>query len=164
MHTISILLTKYSDLGSTLLYSITGFGYTHVSISLNDETGCYYSFNYRGFAVESEEKHRRKGVNRSARIQIEVSAEAYNYLQNEIHFFKENRESYRYCHLGVVLAVLKIPFEKKQCYFCSQFVAQLLVRSKSILLRKNANTYLPNHFLKELTNSKSHKETLYNVI
>ena len=54
-NTISVLMTRYSDLLSRLVYYLTGRGYTHVSISL----GCgapYYSFNFKGFYRETLEK------------------------------------------------------------------------------------------------------------
>ena len=62
MKTISILLTKYSDLVSTFIYSITGRGYTHVSLALGGTETEFYSFNYHGFCVETRERHRKHGV------------------------------------------------------------------------------------------------------
>ena len=62
MKQICILLTKYSDWISSLVYYIGGQGYTHSSIALGDQPTQFYSFNYRGFAVETTEKHRRRGV------------------------------------------------------------------------------------------------------
>ena len=62
MKQICILLTKYFDWISSLVYYIGGQGYTHSSIALGDQPTQFYSFNYRGFAVETTEKHRRRGV------------------------------------------------------------------------------------------------------
>lgn len=55
MKQICILLTKYSDWISSLVYYIGGQGYTHSSIALGDQPTQFYSFNYRGFAVETTE-------------------------------------------------------------------------------------------------------------
>lgn len=52
MRQISVLLTKYSDWISTLVYYIGGRG-THSSIAPEEDETTYYSFNYRGFAVET---------------------------------------------------------------------------------------------------------------
>ena len=77
MRQISVLLTKYSDWISTLVYHIGGHGFTHSSLSLEEDEDTYYSFNYRGFAVETVDKHRRRGVKCSRCIQLQVSDEAY---------------------------------------------------------------------------------------
>lgn len=55
MKQICILLTKYSDWISSLVYYIGGQGYTHSSIALGGQPTQFYSFNYRGFAVETTE-------------------------------------------------------------------------------------------------------------
>ena len=73
MRQISVLLTKYSDWISTLVYHIGGQGFTHSSIALEEDETTYYSFNYRGFAVETVEKHRRRGVKKSRCIRLRVS-------------------------------------------------------------------------------------------
>lgn len=164
MPTVSILLTKYSDWGSTLIYTLTGFGYTHASISLDDGSGRFYSFNYRGFAIESVEKHRHKGVNKSLLIQLQVSAQAYERLKKEIQHFCQHRNQYSYSRIGVVMAMLRIPLERKNRYFCSQFVAQLLVKSEAVALKRNVNSYLPNQFLKDLATCHSYHQAIYNVV
>ena len=58
MRHICILLTKYSDWISTVVYHIGGRGFTHSSISLEEDPDTFYSFNFRGFAVESVENWR----------------------------------------------------------------------------------------------------------
>lgn len=45
MKKILVLLTKYSDLVSCLVYCIGGCGYTHASIGLEENTDKYFSFN-----------------------------------------------------------------------------------------------------------------------
>ena len=62
MKEVSILLTKYSDWISNIVYVLCGRGYTHASISLEENADTYYSFNYLGFAVETVSKHRKRGV------------------------------------------------------------------------------------------------------
>ena len=123
MKQICILLTKYSDWISSLVYYIGGQGYTHSSIALGGQPTQFYSFNYRGFAVETTEKHRR---------------------------FLENRENYRYTRLGVLCCVLRLPLYWKNHYFCSQFVAELLSESKALRLSRKPCFYLPNHFIRLL--------------
>lgn len=67
MKTVTILLTKYSGVVSTLVYYLCSRGYTHASISL-DGGEVYYIFNYHGFCKETLDKHRYRGVKRASFI------------------------------------------------------------------------------------------------
>ena len=73
MRQIYVLLTKYSDWLSAVVCHVSGRGFTHSSISLDEDPDTYYSFNFRGFAVETAEKHRRRGVRDSRCIQLQIS-------------------------------------------------------------------------------------------
>ena len=84
MGTVSVVLTKYTDPLSKLLYLICGFGYTHASISLDDGSNKMYSFNYKGFCIETAAKHRRRGVEQSASFTIRISDESHEWLEEEI--------------------------------------------------------------------------------
>lgn len=81
MKQICILLTKYSDWISSLVYYIGGQGYTHSSIALGGQPTQFYSFNYRGFAVETTEKHRRRGVRCSRLYRLNVSDTVYERIE-----------------------------------------------------------------------------------
>ena len=148
MKQICILLTKYSDWISSLVYYIGGQGYTHSSIALGDQPTQFYSFNYRGFAVETTEKHRRRGVRYSRLYRLNVSDTVYERIEERIRHFLENREKYRYTRLGVLCCVLRIPLYWKNHYFCSQFVAELLSESNALPLSRKPFVYLPNHFIR----------------
>lgn len=163
MKEISILLTKYSDWISNLVYHICGRGYTHASIALEDEPDTYYSFNYHGFAVETVEKHRRRGVKRSRCYRIPISNEAYEKIQNRIQDFMERRETYRYTRLGVLCCVCHIPFHRDKHYFCSHFVAELLEQSEALELKKPAVCFQPNHFI-ELLEAQKKYQLIDNIV
>lgn len=150
MKTISILLTKYSDLISCFLYHVTGRGYTHASLGLEGEEGRFYSFNYKGFCVETLEKHRKRGIRKSRCYQFQVSEAVYDDIQRRIRDFELHREEYQYTRIGVLFAILHIPFHWKKHYICSQFVAELLIKSRAVSLRRKASVYLPNQFPREL--------------
>ena len=88
-------IAKYSDWISTLVYHIGGRGFTHSSIALEEDETTYYSFNYRGFAVETVEKHRRRGVKKSRCIRLQISEEAYWRIRERIQNMAEHRTEYR---------------------------------------------------------------------
>lgn len=154
MKKITILLTKYSDLISSFVYHVAGHGYTHASLGLDDEPGVYYSFNYKGFCIETLEKHRRRGVEKSLGCEVEISDEAYQKLKDNIAQFKAHRAEMSYTRLGVLFCLLRLPIRWKHHYFCSQFVAELLQLSGAVPLKKRAELYLPNQLYFELRQNR----------
>lgn len=149
MKRINIMLIKYSDWVSSLVYLAGGFGYTHVSIGLGEDPETYYSFNGKGFCEENLAKYRRHGVKKSFSYQLEVSDEAFEKLALCIEEFRQKREQYRYSALGALLCHLHIPVKWKDRYFCSQFVAEVLLRSGAVPMKKKPVLYLPNQFRME---------------
>ena len=152
MRTVTILLTKYSDWISTLVYYICGGGYTHASLSL-DGGSTYYSFNYRGFCIETPDKHRNRGVKKSLCYQVTVSDSAYQKMKGRIKTFISQRHEFSYTRLGVFFCILGIPFRWKRHYFCSQFVAEVLHDAGAIPLLKAPALYTPNDSECELERS-----------
>lgn len=87
MKQISILLTRYTDPISEVVDLCSGrHGYTHVSLALEAD-GVFYSFNFRGFCVETLEKHRRRGVCRSVSYELLVTDRAHAALRRRIDYF-----------------------------------------------------------------------------
>lgn len=152
MREISILLTKYSDWSSNVVYMLCGKGYTHASIALEENEDIYYSFNYRGFAIETINKHRKRGVKKSRCFRFEVPDQSYESIRQRIHEMEQESQSYKYTRLGVLCCILHIPFHASRRYFCSQFVAELLENSGAVQLTRPSNLFLPNHFISLLEN------------
>ena len=151
MKEITILLTKHDDLVSTIIFPFCGFKYTHSAIALEDNPDHFYSFNKRGFVTETIEKHRSRGVKHSRCYKIKISKEKYNKLNECIEEFKANKEHYSYNTWGVVFCILNIPVPKREKkYFCSQFVAEILHKSKAVKMPRRANLTKPNHFIQFL--------------
>lgn len=163
MKTVTVLLTKYSDCISGIIYYIGGRGYTHSSLALEGEEN-FYSFNYHGFCIETLDKHKRRGVDKYLIYELQISEENYNRIKERIEEIRDNREEYSYTRIGLALAVFKIPFKRNKRYFCSQFVAELLKECGDIPLRRNTNTYLPNHFYSELKDAYYLKSSYQNAL
>lgn len=164
MHQIFILLTQYSDRISTIVCHIGGQGFTHSSIALEEDEHTYYSFNYGGFAIETIENHRRRGVKHSRRIRLQVSDEAYLQIKNRLQEMQEHRDEYCYTRLGILCCILHLLFYWKDHYFCSQFVAELLRESGAVPLKQHPSLYLPNQFASELPRFSACQEILSNVV
>lgn len=60
MKTVTILLTKYSDLFGRFISGISKYGYSHASISIDEKEEIFYSFNVKGFAIEKPKKRTPK--------------------------------------------------------------------------------------------------------
>lgn len=164
MKRISVLLTKYSDWISCFLYHISGHGYTHASIGLEDGKQKYYSFNYKGFCEETVEKHRRRGVRKSISYELEISDQAYAEMQQKVEHFHKEKDSLRYTRIGLACAILHIPFRWKGHYICSQFVAELLSETGAVPMRRASSLYLPNQIAAELLSCSQLKAVVSNPV
>ncbi len=143
MKYLCVLLTKYPDRFARVLARLSGQGYTHASIGLEEE-GRFYSFSFRGFTEETPDKLRRRGVTASRCYRIPVADGAYRLVE------AARQADYHYNYVGVALCLLHLPFRWRNRYFCSQFVAELLSASGAVSMRKAPSLYLPNHFPAEL--------------
>ena len=162
-HVISVLFTRYYSTFSNFIYWISGRGYTHASIALDDENEYYYSFNYRGFAKEYPKKHKRRS-SRSVCYRLEISDASYEKMKKKLEDLKRKEHQLAYCKIGVILCLMNVSFKFENRYFCSQFVAEMLKLDDSVLLKKDPALYLPNQLSLELGRQAVIKEIVYNGV
>ena len=144
--------------------TVYGYEYTHASICLDAMYEKMYSFNYKGFCMETVSKYKRHGVEKSISFQLQVTDAAFERLQNKIEQFVENREDSCYSSIGVVFYIVHILFKRKKHYFCSQFVAEILAESGALKLKRRPSLYLPNHFYRELKEAAELQEIQYDIL
>lgn len=165
MKTVTILLTRYSDLFGRFISGISRHAYSHASISIDEKEEIFYSFNMKGFVIEKPKKRtpktRRPG---SVCIRMQIPESTYALIEEEIKHFLEKKEQYTYSCLGVVLCLLHIPHKFKNQYFCSQFVAEVLARAGAIELRKKESLYLPGQLIDGMECLFGKKQLVYNAI
>lgn len=149
MKTVSILFTTYTDFVSRLVGIMSGFNCTHVSIALDEENEYFYSFNTKGFKKEYPKKHKNR-TKENICLRIQVTQQQYNKLCSLIKKFERKKSKYKYNFWGVICCMFRLPHERKDKYFCSEFVAELLDKAKIIKLKKPKSKYLPYHLKKEL--------------
>ena len=142
---ILILLTRYPDVGSKLIETFSGTYYTHASIGLDEDTSTFYSFNYKGFAVEKVERFAQlKGnVYPCQMYELPVPEKAYHAVKQMLHHFMEHKNWFRYTRFGVAMCLLRIPYRRERHFFCSQFVAEVLHRTQAVRLKKESALYVP---------------------
>ena len=119
--TITIVLSKYSDWFSRLVYYITGRGYTHAALSLEDESEQFFSFGYRGFCVDTLEKYRRRGVEHCMCLHLQVPEAMHTKIKEQVEIFQANKNQYRFNRLGAFYAFTHVPwplaFRRTHHYF-----------------------------------------------
>lgn len=76
---------------------------------------------------EYPRKHRRRS-GRSVSYQLEVSKEDFEKISRKIREKEDSKEQLHYSRLGVIFCLMGIPFRRKNHYFCSQFVTEMLKR------------------------------------
>lgn len=145
---VLVLLTRFPDNGSKVIEAMTGFFYTHASIGLNEDMNTFYSFVCKGFIVEKITRYIKpdRAPFPCQLYEMEVSEKVYEKVKKMLHSFAELKNSLHYSKLGVVLGLLHIPYKRKDYYFCSQFVAEVLEHGKAAKLRKNSTLYMPGDF------------------
>ena len=148
--TIVVLFTCYLDLFSRFLYHISRQGYTHAAISLEENSDYYYSFNAKGFRREHPKNYKQRLRHKSAAFHLEISEESYQRIKEQLMEMESAAGQYHYTRLGVFCCLLHVAWQRKNHYFCSQFVSELLRLAEDIHLRKQPALYLPNQLAQEL--------------
>lgn len=160
---ITVLLTRYYSTFSSFIYYISGRGYTHASISLDNETEYFYSFNFKGFRKEYPKKHKHR-IGRSISYKLEMSQEDFERIKQRIEEMEREKDNLYYSRIGVFLCMLHIPCKIKNHYFCSQFVAEMLQLSNVVIMKKHTSLYMPNQLPTELARQDCLKEIIYNQV
>ena len=149
--TIVVLFTCYKDMVSDFIYYISGRSYTHASVSLEEDSDYYYSFNMKGFRRECPRRYKKKMRAQSKAIYLEISEKSWQQVSDRLTEMKAASEGYRYSSLGVLTCLMHIAWQRKKHYFCSQFVSELLGLTDEIKLKKNPSLYLPCQLASELS-------------
>ncbi len=113
--------------------------YAHVSLSLEESLISMYSFGRihpnnplsGGFVQENlyEGVFKKFSACECAVYRLKITEQQYSALSDEILRFMVNRDCYKYNFLGLFAAGMNVPLKRRNRYFCSQFVSELLIRS-----------------------------------
>ena len=143
-----ILLTRFPGKTAIAIHAMTGCYYTHASIGLEEDMNTFYSVVGKGFIVEKITRYVRPDRDPfpCQLYELEVPEKVYCTVKKLLEECVENKNSYQYSKLGVVLCLLRIPFRRQHHYFCSQFVAEILKDAKAAELVKDSTLYYPGDF------------------
>lgn len=136
---IYLIFSKTGTWLSRALHLLGNMKYPHSSLSLDDSFSRMYSFGRvnpnnpfsGGFVVESfNDGLFKKYTNSQCLIyRVKITKEQYEKLEADINKFLENKDKYRYNFLGLFLAAIHRPIKRRNHYFCSQFVSEVLISS-----------------------------------
>lgn len=135
---IYIIASQTGTVPSRLIKRVTRARFNHVSISLDGRLDTMYSFARRhpynplraGYVKESPltGTFARFPQTQARVISLDVTQEQYDGIRRHLEGMYRKKKTYRYNYAGVLLGALHIPFQRKNHYYCSQFVRDVLVK------------------------------------
>lgn len=157
MKTIYILLTKSGTLLSRIVQLLTADAYTHVSISFDECLQPLYSSSRKNgetiFPAGPCKEHFHKGYYKKhplipcALYKLEVSEEVYQLAKTEVQKIMIKSDQYGFNIFGLLLCQFNIPFKRRHHFFCSQFVGEILHRSRALELPKDTSLMKPSDYM-----------------
>ena len=131
------VLSQTGSFPSRLLKTFTRAEFNHVSISLSPDLQLMYSFGRRyayypfwgGFVAESPNfgTFKRFYKTKVQVLELTVESEKYEEIRFRLAKMFEIKKRYHYNYLGVGLAAFHIVYRQNRCYYCSEFVRDILV-------------------------------------
>lgn len=134
---IYIIITHTPSVVSKIIRKFTHTPYNHVSVSLDAELEKMFSFGRRykyfpwigGFVRESPHFGTlgRFPETEAIVLTLNVDEDTYDDIRGKLENMLEQKYSYRYDTLGLLLAIFGKSFKREKCYYCTAFVRELLV-------------------------------------
>lgn len=161
---IYLVLSQTGTLPSKLIRAVTREQYNHVSISLDPNLETMYSFGRRrprnpligGFVTESPGKGTlaRFPETKAAVLSLDVTPYQYNKIKKRLDIMNCRAPIYNYNYIGLFCAAFNIKYKKKNCFYCSEFVKDILVKNDVASENKFDDITHPIYFL---TMENTHK-------
>ena len=156
---IFIVISQTGTVLSRILKRVTGAEYNHASLSLSPDLKKMYSFGRRhpynpfwgGFVIESPHAgtFRRFSNTTAVILAVEITEERYAALETTLEAMWARREQFSYNLLGLLLAFFRVLWKRSNCYYCSEFVEDMLLQAEVRGAGElRARIVQPIHFLK----------------
>lgn len=145
MKTIYILLTRTQSVLSRTVGLLTSDPYTHVAMAFDQDFRVMYSsarWNGRDmFPCGPCREYLHKGFyarhkTPCAVYELHVEDAVYEAALREVGDIIAHQSQYHFNIIGLLLCSLRIPFRRRNYFFCSQFVGEILRRSGALELPK----------------------------
>lgn len=153
-----IVLSQTGTMFSRALKLFTGARYNHASVSISSDLKTMYSFGrkhpynpfFGGFVVESIDSgtFKRFKNTEATVISVNISPENYEKLCDVLQKMTCDSIKYHYNFIGVLFAAFHKVYHKKDCYYCSEFVRDVLIKGDIDGMQMLSPIVWPIHFLK----------------
>lgn len=157
MNSLYIFLTRTESIVSRIVHFFTNDTYTHSAIAFDEELKDIYSSARKNgikmFPAGPCREHLDRGfyarVGRTpcAVLELRVSDEVYRRAKAEINWFMEHQDEFKFNALGIIACKFGIAWQRRNKFFCSQFVAEILRRSKAAELPKENCLMRPGDYI-----------------
>lgn len=153
--TIYFVLTNTGTLLSKAIGMYTKEDLNHVSIAFDEQLTEMYSFGrkqrHNPFLGGFVKEHADKGIFKEADCAIYrliVTNEEYESMRNKIREIEQSQEDYKYNFIGIFAIAVNKEFDRKNAFFCSEFVATVVNESGLSLFDAPPSLVQPGHFTK----------------
>lgn len=155
-HSFYIILTDTGTFFTRMIKFFTKKPYNHASISFDPHFNDVYSFGRKtprnpfigGFVKEDL----TGGVFKQARCAIYhcyATEEQYNRMKAFVLKMEANKNLYRYNLLGLLAIIANKQLDRKNAYFCSQFVATVLQEGEITTYTKPLSFIAPHELVED---------------
>lgn len=137
---IYLVFSKTGTWLSKTINVFTSTKYVHSSISFDNNFNVMYSFGRKypnnpfsgGFVEENLHGGVYKKFTESECIiyKVRITDEQLILLKNQINYFIMDKYKYKYNFIGLLFVLINKPIKRKNYYFCSQFISEILINSK----------------------------------
>lgn len=158
MKEIYIIMSHSGTIISNIIKFYTRANYSHVSIGLDKSLTEFYSFGRKNPASPIGGGFVREGINqgiyklyKNAKCKVynlTLTDEKYEQLKQAIYDFVERQNSFKYNYVGIFTIMFGFKFNRKNYYFCSQFVSEILHVNQIIEFNKDFSLIKPQDFEK----------------
>ena len=148
MRKIYVLLTSFPDAGSKMIGFMTRSIFTHASIGLEEDMNTYYSFVWKGFIVEDISRYLKPDIKPypCELYEMEVTAREYEVIKMILLDFKDKKHTYSFARWELIFGLMRMPIIRRNRYYCSQFIADVLKESKVLKSKRNSARFFPKDF------------------
>lgn len=166
-----LLLTKTTSVFSRAIAFIMGDKYTHAALALDKNLDKMYSFGrknmFNPFLGGFTEERINYGVYLFSPnvpcvvIELDVTAEQYENVKNDIEHFVQNKEQFKYNYRALYNHIFHTYSRGKSRFACSEFVYYILNKNKILDFNIPIAAVRPQTFLNNLSDKIIYKGNLH---
>lgn len=156
MKEVYIILSHSGTIISKIIKIYTRARYSHVSLGFGPELNEFFSFGRKhittplrgGFIIEGKNRGLfQKFKKAKCKIyKVILTDNQFEIMRSYINEFLKAQHKYKYNYLGIFTTMIGLKLNRPYYYFCSQFVAEVLYKSKVWNFNKDFSLIRPKDF------------------